>query len=243
MIQIYRDYETLSLAAANLFLEKARRNVDQFGRFSVVLSGGSTPKRMFEILAQPSYIENLPWRDTHVFWGDERCVPNDDPRSNVLMARQRLLDHVPVPEENVHPLRCEKDPVGAASRYEAILKEFFMDRPPSFDLVWLGLGTNGHTASLFPNTPVLEEHTRWAAEVFIEDQEMWRVTLTLPVLNQAETVVFLVSGNEKGHILHQVLDDSPTPPHFPAQLVQPRSGNLLWMVDRAAAAELEQRAS
>lgn len=243
MIQIYRDYETLSLAAANLFLEKARRNVDQFGRFSVVLSGGSTPKRMLEILAQPSYVDRLPWRNTHVFWGDERCVPQDDARSNVLMARHTLLDHVPVPEENVHPLRCEKDPAGAASRYEAILKEFFMDRLPSFDLVWLGLGTNGHTASLFPGTPVVEEQTRWAAEVFIEEQDMWRVTLTLPVLNQAETVVFLVSGQKKAEILQQVMEDPSTAAHFPAQLVQPKSGNLVWMVDRTAAAELEQRAT
>jgi len=239
MIQIYQDYETLSLAAANLFLEKARWNADQFGRFSVVLSGGSTPKRMFEILAQPGYIENLPWKETHVFWGDERCVPGDDARSNVLMARQALLDHAPIPEENIHPPLCDQDPVGAASRYEALLKEYFMDRPPGFDLIWLGLGANGHTASLFPDTPVLKENTRWAAEVFIEDQEMWRVSLTLPVLNQADTVVFLVSGSEKAEILKQVLESPSTPARFPAQLVQPESGNLVWMVDQAAAARLE----
>jgi 6-phosphogluconolactonase len=239
MIQIYHDYETLSLAAANLFLEKARRNVEQFGRFSVSLSGGGTPKRMFEILAQPSYVDSFPWKNTHVFWGDERCVPGDDAHSNILMAHQTLLDHVPIPEKNIHPPFCDQDPVAAASRYEVILEEFFMDRPLRFDLIWLGLGSNGHTASLFPNTPVIQERERLAAEVFVEEQGMWRVTLTLPVLNQAETVVFLVSGQKKAEILQQVLEGPSTAARFPAQLVQPQSGNLVWMVDREAAARLE----
>jgi 6-phosphogluconolactonase len=243
MIQIYPDYETLSLAAANLFLEKARRNVEQFGRFSVALSGGSTPKRMFELLAQPSTSDAFPWENTHVFWGDERCVPGDDARSNILMAHQTLLDHVPIPEKNIHPPLCDQDPVAAASRYEVILKEFFMDRPVRFDLIWLGLGANGHTASLFPNTPVLEEEKRLAAEVFVEQQEMWRVTLTLPVLNQAETVVFLVSGQKKAEILQQVLEGPSTAARFPAQLVQPESGNLVWMVDQEAAAKLKHSSS
>src|SRR6266571_1822768 len=165
MIRIYADPEALSHAAADLFAEEACHAVESRGRFTVLLSGGETPRHVFELLAGKPYLDRVPWEGVHVFWGDERYVPPDDPRSNALMARGALLDHVPLPAAQIHPVPYRFSPRESAVEYEKLLRAFFADGPPRFDLVFLGLGTNGHTASLFPGTSAVDERERWVAEV------------------------------------------------------------------------------
>lgn len=241
MLSTYPDYESLSQAAARLFLERAIRAAQAGAYFTVALSGGNTPRRTYELLAEPRYLDQVPWNLVQVFWGDERCVPLDDPRSNARMAFQTLLDKVPIPSEQIHPISCANDPGRSAREYEILLKGFFADQLPRFDLIFLGLGENGHTASLFPGTQVLKEAQRWAAEVYVRERDLYRVTLTLPVINQAEAVVFLVAGPEKAHVLYEVCEGPFEPERLPAQLVKPEDGELLWLVDREAAAHLESK--
>ena len=238
MIQVYPDLESLSRAAAALLVEQANLAVAARGRFSVALSGGNTPRRTYELLAAPPWVDQAPWDQVHVFWGDERCVPQNDPRSNARSAKEAWLDHVPIPGDQIHPLDCAQDPVAAARQYEAKLREFFAGRPPRLDLVLLGLGDNGHTASLFPGTAVLQEGERWAAAVYLAEADLYRVTLTAPLINQAAVVAFLVVGNSKAGVLREVLHGPRDPVRLPAQLIQPQNGELLWLTDLAAAARL-----
>lgn len=236
MIEIHADAESLSGAAADLFVEEARKAAAGRGRFAVVLSGGETPRRTYALLARPPRRNRVPWERVHVFWGDERCVPPADPRSNERLAREVLLDHVPLPAEQIHPLRCAADPGQAAARYESLLRDFFGKEPPRFDLVFLGLGENGHTASLFPHTAVLAEQVRWAAEVYVSEQNLYRVTLTAPFLNRAAALaVFLVAGAGKAEILREVLEGPAAPRRLPAQLIRPAAGEVRWLVEREAA--------
>jgi 6-phosphogluconolactonase len=242
MMRIYPNLESLSDAAAQLFAEQAKRAIDARGRFSVALSGGSTPSRTYELLAQPPFRDQVQWATVHVFWGDERCVPVDDPRSNYRMARQALLDHVPIPPVQIHPIPYSREPREAAARYETVLRGFFGERQPRFDMVFLGLGANGHTASLFPGMPVLEERQRWVAEVYVAEQDLYRVTLTVPLLNQAGIVAFLVAGAAKAAVLHEVLEGSQDPTRLPAQLIRPNDGALYWLVDQTVASLLPHEA-
>jgi 6-phosphogluconolactonase len=242
MIWVYDDPEALSHAAAGFFVQRARQAAQDKGWFSVALSGGHTPQRTYELLASEPYRERVAWGQVHVFWGDERCVPSDDPRSNAHMARQALLDHVPIPAAQIHPIDCDQEPRLAAARYEDLLRGFFADEPPRFDFVFLGLGENGHTASLFPSTPVLEEQERWVSDVTVAEQDLHRLTLTAPVINWAAVVVFLVAGASKASVLRDVLQGQPDPRRLPAQLVRPKDGNLYWFVDREAGALLSRQA-
>jgi 6-phosphogluconolactonase len=242
MIWLYDDYEALSNAAAGIFAQQARQAAQAKGWFGVVLSGGHTPQRTYELLAQPPYRDQVSWGQVHVFWGDERCVPHGDLRSNTRMARQALLDHVPIPSSQIHPITCSEVPRQGAEEYEAVLHEFFGDQPPRFDLIFLGLGENGHTASLFPGTPVLEERERWVSEVYVAEQELYRVTLTAPLINQAAVVAFLVSGAGKAGVLKEVLEGPVDPYRLPAQSIRPADGELHWLLDSGAAAMLTQRA-
>jgi 6-phosphogluconolactonase len=239
MIQVYPDLESLSRAAAARLVRQAEQAVAARGRFGVALSGGRTPRRTYELLGQAPWKDQGPWDRTFVFWGDERCVPLNDARSNARLARELWLDRVPIPRSQVHPLECGAAPAAAAARYEALLREFFGSGPPRLDLVLLGLGEDGHTASLFPGTPVLQEQQRWVAQVYVAEQEFHRVTLTAPILNQAATVVFLVAGKSKARVLREVLHGPYDPGRLPAQLIRPEGGELHWLVDAAAAAELK----
>lgn len=241
MIRVCPDLEALSLAAAELFVAEAQQAVEARGRFVVALAGGSTPHRTYELLARQPFREQVPWQNTHFFWGDERCVPADDPRNNARMAHQTLLDHVPVPSGQVHPMVCNGSPLKAATEYEALLCDFFSSGPPRFDLVLLGLGENGHTASLFPGTSVLEEQQRLVAEVYVAEEGLHRLTLTAAAINQAALIVFLVSGLSKAPILRNVLKEAQDPHRIPARLIKPIDGGLLWLVDRDAARQLRQR--
>jgi 6-phosphogluconolactonase len=239
MIRICADKEALSLAAAELFAAGARQAVQAHGRFVVALSGGNTPQRTYELLAQKPFREQVPWQNMHVFWGDERCVSADDPRNNARMARQTLLDHVPVPFEQVHPMVCNGSAPEAAVEYDALLRDFFAADRSRFDLVLLGLGENGHTASLFPGTSALDEQPRWVAEVSVAAEGLHRLTLTARAINQAALVVFLVSGVGKASILRKVFEETDDSRSIPARLIKPANGELLWLVDRDAASLLQ----
>jgi 6-phosphogluconolactonase len=238
MIRVYADLESLSQKAAELFTLQSRVADIACGRFSVALSGGETPHRMYELLATPEYSERIHWPKVHIFWSDERCVPEDDPRSNALMARQALLDHVPIPPGNIHPIRCASNPHQAAQEYEQELREFFSKKNPNFHLLLLGLGSNGHTASLFPHTSVLNEQQLWVSEVFVEELGMYRVTFTAPFINKADHVVFLVSGADKAQTLEDVLEGAYQPHELPAQLIRPKGNHPTWLVDKAASHKL-----
>jgi 6-phosphogluconolactonase len=238
MIRIFADHETLSRAAATLVVSQAKIAVAQRGRFSVALAGGNTPRRAYELLAGPPFADAAPWDRMHIFWGDERCVPPDDPRNNARMAKEAWLDRVPIPPGQIHPLDCADSPAEAAWNYEVTLREYFAGRPPRLDLVLLGLGDNGHTASLFPGSPVLAEAQHWAAAVFVAEPDLYRVTLTAPFINQAAMVAFLVSGKEKALAIRDVIYGRRDPGRLPAQLIAPPDGELLWLVDRDAAARL-----
>jgi 6-phosphogluconolactonase len=245
-IEIYAELESLSRAATERFVALAGAATSVRGRFAVALSGGSTPRLLYELLSNSPYVERIDWSRTHVFWGDERCVGPDDARSNYRMAREALLDHVPLPESNVHRIRGEIDPNEAAADYEHTLRNFFQGQggnatlAPAFDLVLLGMGDDGHTASLFPGTQVIDEQRRWVAPNWVEKVAMWRITLTPPVLNDAHDVMFLVAGADKATRLQQVLEGAFRPHELPSQVVQPPNGNVHWMIDAAAATKLEK---
>ncbi len=238
IIQTYPDLESLSRAAAALFARQAERAVKDRGRFSVALSGGQTPRRTYEILAQPPFREQVDWRSAHVFWGDERCVPPDDPRSNYRLARKALLDHVPLPQTQIHPFLCHPSPAAGAREYETLLREFCAGTTAVLDLIFLGLGEDGHTASLFPYHGALEERERWTAAVYVPTQGLHRVTFTPAFINQAAVVVFLVAGAAKAGALREVLQGSRDPVRLPAQLINPERGELYWLVGQEAAGQL-----
>lgn len=238
MIEVYPDLESLSRAAAALLVRQANLAVAARGRFSVALAGGATPRRTYELLAAPPLAYRAPWDRMHVFWGDERCVPLTDSRSNARMAKEAWLDRVPIPGNQIHPMNCAPDPAAAARQYEAQLREFFAGQPPILDLVILGLGQDGHTASLFPGTAVLAEAERWAAAVYLAESGLHRVTLTAPLINQAAVVAFLVAGGAKAGVLREVLHGPRDPGRLPAQLIRPQNGELLWLADLAAAGSL-----
>jgi len=237
-VLIYPNLEALSEAAAQIFATTAAQAVASRGRFSVALPGGGTPRLIYELLAKPPLRDRVTWPQVHLFWGDERSVPFGDPRSNYHLVRESLLQHAPLPPENVHPLAAYPAPEAGAWVYEDELRAFFGYGPPAFDLIFLGLGADGHTASLFPETAVLKEERRWVAPVVVPGQEEPRVTLTAWTINQAAMVVFLVSGKAKAGALKGVLEGPYKPRRLPAQLIRPVTGNLLWLADREAAAHL-----
>jgi 6-phosphogluconolactonase len=190
------------------------------------------------MLGRSPYREKVDWGKVHVFWGDERCVPEGDPRHNATAAFDDLLSHVPVVKGQVHPIVCDRSPQSAAEEYESLLRDFFGNRGTTFDLILLGLGPDGHTASLFPHSEVLNEQERWAKEVFVPEQDMFRVTLTPAIINGAAIVLFLVYGQGKSQVLQNVLEGPHAPQLLPAQLIKPLQGRLLWFVDEAAACKL-----
>ncbi|MCA1629237.1 MAG: 6-phosphogluconolactonase [Acidobacteria bacterium] len=237
---IFDDAKATARAAAERFAEIAGESVRSRGRFSVALSGGSTPRRIYALLAGDEFRARVDWSKAHVFFGDERCVPPDDEASNYRMAQDALLSLVPVPVENVHRMIGEGDAVANARLYEDELRAYFGDVPsPSFDLVMLGLGEDGHAASLFPETPALEERGAWVAANWVEKLGAYRLTLTASVINSAAHVLFVVVGAGKAQCLNEVLNGAREPRRLPAQLIRPVRGTLEWYADRAAAAKLE----
>lgn len=242
-VQICRDSDDLAHSAARIFLETALKAVKEHGRFRVALSGGSTPRKLYETLADRSgrYAASFPWNDTDFFWTDERHVPPDHSDSNYRMTNQSMLERASVPLQNIHRVPAENpDPVSAAIEYEGQLRRVFDLAPgeiPRFDLILLGIGSEGHTASIFPHSELLTETTKLVAATWVEKLKTDRITFTLPVLNNAALVMFLVSGKEKSSILKTVLGSPADPQQYPAQAINPNQGRLLWLLDEAAASE------
>lgn len=233
--------DELAPAAARLIAETLSQAAAAHGRATVALAGGNTPRAVYELLAAPPLRDAVPWRQVHIFWGDERCVPPTDPQSNYRMAREALLEQVPVPAEQVHRLAGEApNPLAAAAAYEATLRGLFPGvAAPPFDLVLLGMGEDGHTASLFPGSPALEERVRWVAAPYVPRLNAHRLTLTLPALNGARRVCFLVAGSAKAAMVRRVLAPRIGEEPLPAALVRPTAGDVIWLLDEAAAADLE----
>lgn len=235
-IKVVADANELSRVGAAEFEHVVRNAVQARDKFTVSLSGGSTPRGLYSRLAQAS--RNLPWDKIYFFWGDERHVPPDDKDSNYRMVRETLLSQAPILPEHVFRMHAEKsDAARVAEEYERTIQEFFDLKPgelPRFDLVLLGLGPDGHTASLFPESAALRERSRLVVANWVEKFGHYRLTFTAPVINNAAEVVFLVSGAEKTAALQSVLYSDASAEEFPAKLVQPRNGRLIWLVDRAA---------
>jgi 6-phosphogluconolactonase len=234
-LRSFPNMDSLADGAAEHLITLAASAIAEHGRFSIALSGGSTPKTLYERLATPPYAQRIDWSKTHVFWGDERCVPPDHVDSCYRMAREALLDHVPLPPENIYRIEGEGPPQEAASGYERILHTYFGDNTPRFDLILLGMGDDGHTASLFPGTTALHEEKRWVIENYVEAKQMWRVTLTKTAINAAANVMFLVAGAGKAERLRDVLQGGYDPYRLPSQMVKPEAGSLMWFVDQDAA--------
>ena len=236
-LEIFATPGDLAKAAAQIFAERSSRAVARRGFFTVALSGGSTPRLLYQVLADRNE-EHVPWMNVHFFWSDERHVPPDHFESNFRMANEAMLSHVPVTRENVHRVRSENpDAAQAAKEYEEEVLKFVPGSPPRFDLILLGLGNDGHTASIFPGSEVLDDTKRLVAAPWVEKLNAYRITMTLPLINNAETVMFLVSGAEKAEIVKEVLKG---PRRYPAQEVRPINGKLIWMLDREAASKFLQ---
>jgi 6-phosphogluconolactonase len=233
----------VAAAAAQLFATCAMHAVRTRGTARIAISGGSTPKAMFQLLAEPTqpYLNDIPWAQLQLFWVDERCVPPDNDESNYKMTHQAMLSKVPLPEANIHRMEGELDPEEAASRYESEIRNTFKlegAETPTFDLILLGLGPDGHTASLFPHTEGLNEMARIAIANHVPQKDTWRMTLTWPVIAQGREVAFLIEGKEKTEMVRTVFTGAYDPETYPAQLIRPSNGQLKLLLDTAAAAGL-----
>ncbi len=243
-VRVMSDAEAVQRAAAEEFTARTEAAVRARGVGFVALSGGSTPRGLHTMLADPTgpFRDRVPWSRLHVFWGDERPVPPDHPDSNYRMAHDTLLRHVPIPPEQIHRIAGQDpDHTRAAERYARELREVFAAHGrleggwPSFDLVILGMGADGHTASLFPGTDAVHERTRLVVATWVAKLGSHRITLTTPVLNRSDAVMFLVTGSDKAESLAAVLGGPPQPEVYPSQAIRPTAGALLWLVDREAA--------
>lgn len=244
-LEIFPDRESLIRTEAERIVAQARDVIAARGRFSLALSGGSTPRPLYALLATPPFASQIDWSRVHVFWGDERCVPPAHPDSNYRMAREALLDAVPIPADNVHRIAGEDEPDAAARAYEQVLRSYFgvaRGAPEqTFDLLLLGMGEDGHTASLFPGTAAVSEQDRWVlANHVTTPRDSWRITLTPLVLNAAGQVTFIVAGASKADRVWDVFEGPPRSPLLPVQLIHPIHGALHWMVDADAARRLRR---
>jgi 6-phosphogluconolactonase len=236
-LHICKDTDDLSKQAATWIAAVIKQTLATQDRFTIALSGGSTPQKLHGLLSGYPYSEEIDWSKLHVFWGDERAVPIEDERNNARMAFDTLLDNVPVPMQQIHVMRTDIDPAASADEYEKVLQKYFGATGYTFDLVLLGMGDDGHTLSLFPGTPVVHESEAWVTSFFLEKQDMFRITLTAPVVNRAAKVAFLTAGANKAPALREVLEGAYAPDSYPSQVIKPL-GELHWFVDKAAAGSL-----
>jgi 6-phosphogluconolactonase len=242
-VEVYPDPAAMMRAEAERVVTLTAAAIAEHGRCSLALAGGSTPRPLYELLATPRFASRIDWSRVHLFWGDERCVLPEHPDSNFRMAREALLDRVPVPWGQVHRIAGEEEPGVAAHMYENTLRAHFgvADGPPirTFDLVLLGMGTDGHTASLFPGTPALAEDRRWVVPNRADaSRDQWRITLTPVALNASRAVTFLVAGDAKAERIWEVLEGPPHAPRLPVEQIHPANGDLTWMIDAAAGRRL-----
>ena len=250
-LMIGQNIDELSQQAAEWMVESIHKTLQLQDRFTIALSGGSTPKKLHLLLASDQFKNKIDWQKLHVFWGDERYVPFNDDRNNAKMAFDTLLNHVPVPKSEIHIMRTDIDPGDSAKEYESILKGYFpqaasedlshhsplnthASKSSTFDLALLGLGDNAHTLSLFPGEAVVHEKNHWVRSVFVKELNMQRITLTAPVVNLSRRIAFLVSGQDKAEAVAHILSDNYNPDLYPAQVIKPVHGELLWFLDATA---------
>ncbi|MFI5154933.1 MAG: 6-phosphogluconolactonase [Chitinophagales bacterium] len=238
-MHVYDSPEQMSAAAASWICSLIGDTLKRKKRFSIVLSGGNTPKSVYQLFASSPLRESIEWNRLDFFWGDERFVPFEDERNNARMAYDMLLNHIQVSANQVHPMRTDIPPNASVAHYEKILKDYFEEtRDKGFDLVLLGMGDDGHTLSLFPGTAVVHEEKAWVSAFFLESQDMFRITLTKHLVNLSAQVLFMTTGHGKSHALKEVIEGKYKPDLYPAQVIFPLDGELHWFVDKAAAAEL-----
>ncbi len=239
--EIFIDADHLCLGLAEWITSLIEETLTRKEHFGLVLSGGNTPKKLNLLLASTPYRERIDWKKIHVFWGDERAVPFDDDRNNARMAFDTLLNKVDIPADQIHIMDTSLPPDEAAARYEVLLQDYFgSPHMPgqTFDLVLLGMGDDGHTLSLFPGEPVIHEENSWVTSYFLKAQDMYRITLTKNIVNQAGHIVFMISGSGKAHALHELLEGEKNPDLYPSQVIVPSRGELHFFMDAAAAALL-----
>lgn len=235
---IYHSTEELIYAYALFFIQQANDSIASQGCFNVVLSGGSSPKRVYEILATPTFSEQIAWEKVNFFFGDERHVPADDPRNNALMVQKALFQPLHIAQKQVFKVNTSLAPKASAQDYWNTISAFFKTKPVRFDLILLGLGDNAHTASLFPFTPILQEENVTVSEVYLKEENAYRISMSAPMINQAKQVAFLVFGKNKAAALEQVINGEHNPDNYPAQLIRLKNGELHWFLDGAVAAGL-----
>jgi 6-phosphogluconolactonase len=238
-LNIYKDADELSKEVAEWMINYIATTLKTKGIFTLVLSGGSTPQKLNKLLASSPYKERIDWGKVHIFWGDERYVPFEDDRNNAKMAFETLLNHVPVPADQIHKIQTNIFPEQSAMEYEKILRQYFHSPAKNFDLVLLGIGDDGHTLSLFPGTETVYEENKMVMAYFLQSQNMYRITLTAPVINRAAMIAFLATGSGKAAALKEVIEGDYKPDLYPSQVIKPIYGQLYWFVDEAAAAKLE----
>ena len=234
MVKIFNTKEEITSQAADLFVTAAHNAIEKRARFVVALTGGSSPIALYKLLATPAYQEKIDWEKVFVFWGDERWVPLDDALSNAKMANDTLLSHVNIPKNNIFPMYKQGVSAEAyALEYEKSIKNI-TGEGGQFDLILLGMGEDGHTASLFPGQAVLQEQHKWVAAYYLESQNMFRITLTAPIINKAKQILVLTYGENKAHALNEVLNGAYNPEKYPTQLIKPSDGELFFLTDKAA---------
>lgn len=234
MVKIFNTKEEITTQAADLFVTAAHNAIEKRGQFVVALTGGSSPIALYKLLATPAYQEKIDWEKVFVFWGDERWVPLDDALSNAKMANDTLLSHVNIPKNNIFPMYKEGVSADAyAVEYEESIKSI-TGEDGQFDLILLGMGDDGHTASLFPGQAVLQEQDKWVAAYYLEPQTMFRITLTAPIINKAKQIVIITFGENKAQALNEVLHGAYNPEKYPTQLIKPLNGELLFLTDKDA---------
>lgn len=240
-IEVLSDLEAISHRAAEMFVTMSKSCIASQGKFSAAISGGSTPRRLYALLSSDRYRNEVHWHSVHFFWVDERCVPKEHEESNFKTAFDTLLSKVPIPDGNINRIKGEEDPERAARDYEKDIRQFFRRAGlPMFDLVILGMGEDGHTASLFPGSKLLEEAKRLAVPIYLDPPHRNRITLTLPVLNNAVQILFLVAGRPKAAVLSEILREGERKKRFPAGRIHPVNGSMIWLIDQQAAAALSE---
>lgn len=243
-LHIFKTPDEFNHAIADWMVDCIAETLKKQNRFTLVLSGGNTPKALYQLLSVAPYREKIAWDKLHIFWGDERDVPFSDSRNNAKMAYETLLNNVPVPASQIHVMQTENiSPEKSAEAYEKTLHEYFPlttdnSQLTTFDLVLLGMGDDGHVLSLFPGTAVVHEEEKWATSLWLEAQNMNRITLTKTVVNKSKQIAFLTTGDNKAHALKEVLEGHYNPDLYPSQEIKPENGELHWFVDEAAAAQL-----
>jgi len=239
-LNVSTDTEEMSKRVAEWMIQYIKETLKKQDRFTIVLSGGNTPKKLYQLLSSPSYIDRIDWKKLHFFWGDERYVSFTDERNNAKMCFDNLLNHVPIVKKQVHVMQTDISPEASAAAYEKVLHEYFRHKKHTFDLVLLGLGDNAHTLSLFPGYAIIHEKEKWTDAFYLEEQKMYRISLTVPVVNKAARIAFLVSGADKAASLYHVLYGEHDPDLYPAQVIQPFNGEVYWFTDKTAAADIKQ---